>query len=423
MSWSSAWLVAAAIAGAVLGAGIVLLWLGRSQRSLLARLQALRSAPSAAKLNNWAVGWPLRRLNQQLGILAADFSLRLERDAQREQLLRSVIEAAPMAMVLFTEGGKILFANAAAGRLFFADRSPEGDNFLSMLAQAPEALRRAVTGVGDELLEIDDDGGERQTFHLAKRYAELDGEPVVLVLVENLTRELSRQELEVWKRLLRVIVHELNNSLAPVSSLVHSARLLLDGAPQQQALQQALDTIAERAAHLTSFVEDYARLARLPQPRCERHSWLAFFDSLRGLWPQVLWEVGAVESPFGWFDAAQLQQVMINLVKNALEAGSPAEKVRVRLDGADAREACLIVSDGGVGMSQEMMRNALLPFFSTKEHGTGVGLPLCREIIEAHGGSMRLRSGDVDGLQVWIRLPQQRAATASTNSRLTLTRQ
>jgi len=122
-----------------------------------------------------------------------------------------------------------------------------------------------------------------------------------------------------------------------------------------------------------------------------------------------------------WFDPAQIQQVLINLLKNASEAGGPEDSVALVVGGADAGGARLVVRDRGQGMSPEIMKNALLPFYSTKESGTGLGLPLCREIVEAHGGVLRLESREGGGLDVVVRLPS-RSATASGIGKLSLTR-
>ena len=105
-----------------------------------------------------------------------------------------------MASVLLTDAGKILHTNRAARDLFFDGTDPSDGNFLGLLEKAPEALRRAIANEGDELFSIDDDEQTRQVYHLAKRHFEMDGEPVVLVVVNNLTRELHKQEAEVWKR-------------------------------------------------------------------------------------------------------------------------------------------------------------------------------------------------------------------------------
>lgn len=155
-------------------------------------------------------------------------------------------------------------------------------------------------------------------------------------------------------------------------------------------------------------------------PRKVDVEWKRFLDGLGTMWPALRIE-GDLPTTKGWFDPAQIQQVLINLLKNAEEAGGPENTVVLVVGGADPSVARLVVRDFGQGMSPEVMKNALLPFYSTKEGGTGLGLPLCREIVEAHGGVLRLEGREERGLDVIIRLPS-RSATASGLGRLTLTR-
>jgi nitrogen fixation/metabolism regulation signal transduction histidine kinase len=361
----------------------------------------------------------IQELYDALFALGLALKQRQREVAQREQLLRALVEGAPMASVLLTNVGQILHTNRAARELFFEGRDPSDGNFLHLLERAPEALRRAVTGDGDELFSIDDDRQARQVYHLAKRRFELDGSPVVLVVVNNLTRELHKQEAEVWKRMIRIMAHELNNSLSPITSMIHSARILSHGAAEEPKLAVVFDTVSERAEHLRSFLDGFAQFARLPSPRKVDVEWERFLDGMRTLWPSLKVE-GDVPTTRGWFDPAQIQQVLINLLKNAEEAGGPKEAVSLLVTAPEPGAARLVVRDRGPGMSEDVMKNALVPFYSTKEGGTGLGLPLCREIVEAHGGVLRLEGRDVGGLDVVLRLPA-RDATAGLG-KLTLTR-
>ncbi|MEO8550285.1 MAG: ATP-binding protein [Kofleriaceae bacterium] len=341
--------------------------------------------------------------------------------AGREALLRAVLESAPTAIVMFSDVGRISLANGAARELFFENRDPQGENFVAMLGQAPDALRRALQSDGDELFSVDDAAGERQTYNLAKRRFVIDGEAMVLVLVKNLSRELHRQEADAWKRMIRIFCHELNNSLAPVSSLVHSARLVTEGNPLAPKLERIFATIAERIEHLRGFLESYAQFSRLPMPRKIEVAWGPFVDRLLALWPSARLEGALPEEP-GWFDPAQVEQVAINLLKNAAEGGGPADQVTLSVVSLGARGVRLSISDRGPGMTPQVMESALVPFYSTKERGSGLGLTLCREIVEAHGGALRLENRDGGGLAVHVRLLHRTAAPDGSAGRLTLTR-
>src|SRR5690606_24784144 len=217
---------------------------------------------------------------------------------------------------------------------------------------------------------------------------------------------------------IRVISHELNNSLAPIASLAHSGTELLRRG-QHERLPAALATIEERARHLEGFIRDYARFAKLPSPRREPVDWARFVAQLRSQ-VDFRYEGQRLQSgnDIGRFDAAQLEQCLLNLLRNAHESGSAAGEVALSLRrGANAWR--LDVLDRGSGMSEAVLANALLPFYSTKRHGTGLGLALAREIAEAHGGRIALLNREGGGLCVSLVLPDQQDCTSPCRSRYT----
>jgi signal transduction histidine kinase len=220
--------------------------------------------------------------------------------------------------------------------------------------------------------------------------------------------------------MIRIFSHELNNSLAPVSSLVHSGRVVVQGSDVAPKLERILSTIGERAEHLRTFLDAYASFARLPTPRKQDVEWRTFVDRMLSLWPTARLE-GELPTAHGFFDPGQMEQVVINLLKNADEAGGPEGSVTISVESLGPRGFRLTVADRGPGMSEEVMRSALVPFYSTKERGSGLGLPLCREIVEAHGGALRLEGRDGGGLCVRVRIPGK-AVLDDALGKLTLTR-
>lgn len=333
-------------------------------------------------------------------------------------VVAAIADSNPDAVVLFSEGGQIRYANASARDLFFEGSQPEDRNFLQLLASAPLPLREALLGASDRLFNIEVEG-QRETFHVSRRVFELDGEAYTLLIVKHLTRAISRREVEVLKRVIRVLSHEVNNSLAPVSSLVHSARKIANGGNANPQLTRVFDTIEERTRHLATFLDGYANLARLPDPRPRRVEWEAFLGHLTELHPGLV--LPHLPNKPGYFDPVQVEQVLINLIKNAVEAGSQLSGIElsVRVDADGTSE--LKVRDHGHGFSEEALRSALLPLYTTKESGSGMGLALCREIVEAHGGSIGLGNADDGGSWVSVRLPGAGDEGVGARSRLTLT--
>ena len=329
--------------------------------------------------------------------------LREERQSlyQRELLLDTVIQATPLSMVLTNANGRVVYSNVAARQTFLGGRKLEGLAFAELIAASPEPLRLAVASEADSLFTIEGED-ESEIYHLSQRGFLLNSQLHRLYLLKQMTRELARQEVETWKKVIRVIAHELNNSLAPISSLAHSGRQTVER-PDASQLERIFRTIEERARHLHTFIDGYARFAKLPRPQPEEIDWRAFLRSLQETAPFVL----AAEPPTrpGVFDPAQIEQVIINLVKNAKEAGAPPDSIELNVQ-EHAAGWRLQVLDRGAGMSEEVLRNALLPFYSTKPAGAGLGLTLCREVIEAHGGRISLANRPGGGLAATLWIPE-----------------
>lgn len=371
---------------------------------------------------------PLRRIRRNLGALVDgvrgfaddDFSLRLHvtggdeitdlvtvyndigdvlRDqrnesVQRELLFETVLQASPLAMVLTSDRGRIVFVNRAARDLFGGGERLEGRKFDELAEEVP-AFQEALRAGASAIFTVD---GE--TFQLTRRTFYLNTREHTLFLIARLTQDLRRQELDIWKRAIRVVNHELNNSLAPIHSLFHSAGVVRARLDDDGRLAEINSAIEERLASLQQFIDGYAHLARLPKPRRETVVWSELVDSVRRVAPFVAEVAPAHEAKI---DRAQIEQVLINLVKNAREAGSAECDIVVRVARRDGGSA-LIVEDRGQGMDDETLHHALLPFYSTKPGGTGLGLALAGEIIDAHGGNVRIARRDGGGIAItcWI---------------------
>ena len=198
---------------------------------------------------------------------------------QRELLLDTMVQHTPVAMLLIDPHHRVVHGNLAARKLLGDGKRLEGQSFDDILDRSPEALREALQRGGDGMFTVGDMDNE-DIYHLSRRAFRLNGRKHELILLRQLTAELRRQEVQTWKKVIRVISHELNNSLAPIASLAHSgAELLRRG--QLERLPNALATIEDRARHLEGFIRDYARFAKLPAPRVEAVDWKRFIAQLR----------------------------------------------------------------------------------------------------------------------------------------------
>lgn len=313
----------------------------------------------------------------------------------KEILLDTILQRTPIAVLLLNAADRIIYSNTTARDLLAGGARLNGLLLDELSFATP--LRDALATFGDSLFRHED-----ETFHLTQRVFQINLQPHRLVLLERLTPELRRQEVATWKRAIRVINHEINNTVAPISSLFHSARRAQEMPEHRHRLSEIYGLIEERLAFLRTFLDAYAEFARLPEPRKELVAWSEILNAVHALYDFRVDGNASLACPM---DRAQLEQVLINLVKNAHEAGSDADEIVVSLERA-ANDCVLRVLDRGRGMSEEVMRQALVPFYSTKPGGSGVGLALCNEIIEAHGGRMRLQAREGGGTQVtcWIPL-------------------
>jgi len=357
---------------------------------------------------SFSLHWPR---NDELADLVASHNalgdvLREQRRdlVQRELLLDTMVQNTPVAMLLVADmaqrAGTVVYANLAARQLLAEGRKLEGHRLADLLDGASPALREALARGGDGLFTAGE-GEDEEVYHLARSHFSLNGRRHELLLLRHLTAELRRQEVQTWKKVIRVISHELNNSLAPLASLAHSgAELVRRG--QTERLPQILETIGERTRHLESFIVGYARFAKLPAPRIAPCAWREVVGHLQAQVP--LRVIGDLPAEPARVDRAQIEQALLNLLKNAHESGSPPDAVELQV----RRTQDLLrieVADRGAGMSEAVLTNALVPFYSTKRSGTGLGLALVREIAEAHGGRVLLANREGGGLAVTMILP------------------
>jgi len=415
------WLVTLVSAVALL----VLMWwtLRRATAPVRALLRALSGTTSSYRDGeyNFSVYWPG---NDELGDLVQAHRelgdvLREQRQGlvQRELLLDTMVQNTPVSMLLLANGGdgvqRVMFSNLAARKLLHNGWKLEGQAMQNVLETMPVELRDAIERGGDSLFavrgpgDVDDeaDDDDEQVYHLSRRSFHLNGRPHDLLLIRLLTAELRRQEVQTWKKVIRVISHELNNSLAPIASLAHSGGELVRRGKTER-LEEVFATIEDRSRHLEGFIRGYARFAKLPQPQLQNVQWKQF---LAGLQLQIPFRMADIpEDLQGRVDIAQLGQALLNLLKNAHEACSEAEPpnddVELRLTRLP-QWLRIEVLDRGKGMNEAVLQNALMPFYSTKRNGTGLGLALTREIVEAHGGRVSLQNRREGGLCVAIFLP------------------
>jgi signal transduction histidine kinase len=229
-------------------------------------------------------------------------------------------------------------------------------------------------------------------------------------VVTDLTRPLRQEELKAWQRLVRVLGHELNNSLTPIKSIAQSLEQLLKSNPRaddwEEDMARGLNVVASRSEALSRFMSSYARLAKLPPPKfgaIDINTLLRRVAALDTRLPVFFEEVSAITIQG---DADQLEQVLINLIRNAVDASLETDgRVFIRHERSSAA-IDIVIRDEGPGLSNTA--NLFVPFFTTKRGGSGIGLVLSRQIAEAHNGSVSLRNASQGpGCEAVLTLPLQ----------------
>jgi len=400
---------ALALAGAVavIAASAVTAWFSRS---VARRIRAVNSGMQNLQGGDYSITL-VEGAQDELGEIITLYNkltdkLRKERQTlhQRELMLDTVIQNANLSLILTDANHRVVYSNSLARQVINRGKPINGLYLQTLLENSHPQLGEMIAAKRDGLFSVNLDG-EEHFFHLSWARFSLNTQYHHLLLIKQLTRELSRQEVSTWKKVIRTISHEINNTLAPITSMAHSAGILLKKQKYDQ-LPGVLNTISERASHLKEFIHAYAAVSKLPAPVKETVEWQKFIQALQGVYPFRL-ENALPQQP-GWFDASQLQQVLVNLFKNAVESGSPEEEVVLSIEHSGG-QTTIRVKDRGTGMPPQVMANALLPLYSTKPEGSGVGLSLCREVVEAHDGSLSLSNREGGGLSVRISLPSSEA--------------
>ncbi|MFC3094423.1 GHKL domain-containing protein [Alteromonas sediminis] len=320
---------------------------------------------------------------------------------QRELMLDKVLQSSPDVLLLANDQGHVVFSNLAARTFFNATTRLEGERLDALLGKVPPAARDVINDKRTGLFSISKTDCESETWHITSGSFLLNNQNHTLFILKQMTRELSRQEVAVWKKVIRLISHELNNSLGPISSMLHSGKLISNQLDDTRMVR-VFKTIEERIDHLNQFVQGYGKFAKLPSPQPSPINWETLLEGLHQQWEfhhtlQAGCELQA--------DPVQLEQLLINLLKNAHESDSNTKDIQLDVS-ADKTAVHIDVSDRGKGMSETVMSNALIPFYSTKTSGSGLGLALCREIADAHHGNIALQNRPQGGLNVRVTLPR-----------------
>ncbi|OCQ19842.1 hypothetical protein A7985_18200 [Pseudoalteromonas luteoviolacea] len=346
--------------------------------------------------------YELNDLLRMYNTLAGSLKLQRQSSNQREILLDSIVQASPMGIILLDTFYHIVYSNNEATQLLKTPKL-EGMALHHSINKLHPNLQIAITEQQTGLISFEQHD-QKQSYYLSFKQVTLNQKPHQLLIFKNVSHELSQEEINMWKNAIRLISHELNNSLAPISSLTTSAKTMIEQNKHLALLPDILQTIDQRTTHLSEFIAQYARFARLPKPNFAYHDLAPLFAQVNKLYPFKM--LAPLPVTHAYFDIAQMEQVLINIIKNAHESGSEVDEVAIKVVKDYTRLRIAIV-DRGSGIIDGNHHQALQPFYSTKANGTGLGLSLCNEIIYAHQGQIKLKNRERGGLMVEFDIPLQ----------------
>ena len=334
-------------------------------------------------------------------------------------LLRKVMAEIDVAVFTFDEQQELKFVNRAGTRLL----NQPAERLLGRDADEI-GLSDCLTGEAPRVINTAFPGGAGR-WEIRRSQFRQGGRPHELLVLSDLSQPLREEERQAWQRLIRVIGHEMNNSLAPIKSIAGSLSTIIEREPPpadwRDDMQRGLNVIASRSEALSRFMSAYARLAKLPPPKLAPLDVAAFVDRVATFEKAHDIRVAAGPPLTIQADADQLEQLLINLIRNAVDAvnetgGGGVQVGWMRVPGSSPATLELWVEDEGPGLSNT--GNLFVPFFTTKPGGSGIGLVLSRQIAEAHGGSLQLENrSDRRGVRAVLRLPVQQAQPVLVSAR------
>ncbi len=355
---------------------------------------------------------------QFLFVLSKLKKSKLARD-ERLQYLNTIVQHVGIGLITFNDAGEIQIINIAAKRLLKIENIKNIQELTPISLQLVETFGMLKTG-GSDLIRIDLGGDIRQLSVYAIELS-LGKEHFKLISLQNIQSELEENEMEAWQKLVRVLTHEIMNSVTPISSLAttvesdiinrldHSGEVCEIDKEDLGDIHLALQTIQRRSEGLIRFVSDFRSLTHTPQPKLELISIAELFTHISLLMQKDLQENNVnfsanvdPQNMAAHIDSELIQQVLINLIKNAIQAFENVERektIEMKAFQDDKNRVVISVKDNGSGIDEEAQNKIFIPFFTTKKKGSGIGLSLSRQIMRQHKGSISVKSQVKEGTE------------------------
>lgn len=386
----------------------------KTNRELTSFLEFIYHHDFSVNISNTGKGQVFTDLGSAYKLITNEYQrLNLEKEAHY-QYLESVIEHISVALICLDADGSVVLMNQQAKKLFKAPYLPGTKSFRRIDKNLPEILQHLAEGER-HLINIKIEDEILQLVLYATEF-QLLGHYYKLVSFQNIRDELEQREIDSWQKLIRVLTHEIMNSVTPIMSLTSVIKeMLLPHADDQLArlsadessdLLRSIKSIESRSKGLISFVHSYSNLTNLPSPVFSTIEVSTLFNQVSTIMlPQlekkgIKLELTYVDNDLSISaDPQMIEQVLINLIKNAMEALSESHEPRIRLNTFLSRQGKVLlqVIDNGPGIDPANLENIFIPFFTTKRDGSGIGLSISRQIMHANKGLLSVKTAPGKG--------------------------
>jgi two-component system, NtrC family, nitrogen regulation sensor histidine kinase NtrY len=401
---------------AILEIILLIRYVERTNRKLTRFFESIRYADFSSSFSDPGLGKTFEGLSREFNkVIEAFRKYRTEKE-EHYNYLQTVIQHVPIGILVFKRDGKVEVFNHGISKILKA----RNIRFVSDLGKLKEDLPATIMGLkaGNSSLFKVFTGDELLQLSMTATEFRMHGEDYTLLSMQNISAELDEKEIESWQKMIRVLTHEIMNSITPITSLastVHDMTVRREGGKVKmntlddedvESFESALTTIQNRSQGLLNFVEIYRDLTRIPKPNFRYFRVQELFDRCSLLLKPRIDELG-IECSSKVFppdlmitaDPDLIDQVVINLMLNAIDAVKEVENPKINVLASINSSSRIVIDfkDNGTGIMPDIMDKIFMPFFTSKKHGNGIGLSLSRQIMHLHKGSVLVRSRPEEG--------------------------
>jgi len=355
------------------------------ERTLLTLLESIRKGNVAIRASMQKGGQPYHRILEEVNLLATALQQRQLAEHEAQNLVRKTLAVLDAGVYLFDHDQCLKMTNLAGANIL---RSTE-KNLIGR--SASDLSLAALFDVTSGSVQSLDFGGSSGRWHVRHATLRIRARPARLLVIQSVEPILRKQQAESFTQLLRVISHEINNTLAPISSMAATAQQLLPASAQftdadlLADIRESLVIIERRSTHLRAFISQYAVLAKIPAPCIQETSLRTVMESSLAIFRDIDVTVNGADISVA-ADRVQLEQVLINILRNGTQSAGATQLLVSWNVSSD--NVMIEIADNGAGITNR--DNLFTPFYTTKKYGNGIGLALARQIMDAHGGRIDL---------------------------------